>query len=127
MQTGENGQPGPVYDRERFLKGVGGDVPLARELLAAYVEDAPGRLAALDAAMQASDATLVVKWAHSIKGMTGVLRATELTELALAMEKAGRGDDLAAAVSLYPRFRELFGQVMGEASAHLQELGGGIG
>lgn len=122
MTTDEQSCPAEAYDRQRFLKGAANDAGLARELLAAYVEDAPTRLAALDAAVQAKNPAKVAQWAHSIKGMVGVVRAGGLVEQALGLEQAGRAGDMARVGALYPQFRELFHQVLDEVAAHLREL-----
>lgn len=86
-------------DLARALHWVGGDRQLLRELVAIFVEEAPGRLAELRRAAAARDATTVERVAHSLKGSAGLLGAaslqaasTELEERAVAKRVDGVAD-----------------------------------
>ncbi len=47
--------PRPVFDREVFERQVGGDRELALEILRMFLEDCPGRMAAIKAAVEQGD------------------------------------------------------------------------
>ena len=51
--------PRPVFDREVFERQVGGDRELALEILRMFLEDCPGRMAAIKAAVEQGDAHVV--------------------------------------------------------------------
>ncbi|MBI2159738.1 MAG: Hpt domain-containing protein [Candidatus Rokubacteria bacterium] len=90
---------GASVDLARALHWVGGDRQLLRELVAIFVEEAPGRLAELRRAAAARDATTVERVAHSLKGSAGLLGAAslhaasaELEERAVAKRVDGAAD-----------------------------------
>ena len=89
----------PSVDLARAMHWVGGDRRLLGELVAIFVEEAPGRLAELRRAAAARDATTVERVAHSLKGSAGLLGAAslqaasaELEERALAKRVDGVAD-----------------------------------
>jgi HPt (histidine-containing phosphotransfer) domain-containing protein len=98
----------PLFDENRFLQSLAGDVELARELLAAFMEDSPERAASLGKALDAADADQASKMAHSLKGMCGVVRSSELVALALHMEETAKEGDLAETRT---HFEEFSGQL----------------
>ncbi|OIQ49591.1 Hpt domain protein [Pseudodesulfovibrio hydrargyri] len=79
-----------LFDTEQFLASLAYDRDLAVELIDAFLEDCPGRVAELTEALAAGDMARGTKLAHSLKGMCGVVRADALGRLALEMEYAGR-------------------------------------
>ncbi len=97
------------FNPKYMIEKIGGDVELAAELLAAYAEDAPQRLATLTAAIAAGDTNTASRTAHSLKGMTGVVRVQGLIDLAQKMEQAGEQGDvekLRETVALFTPFLE---------------------
>ena len=85
-----------VFDRREMLERVLDDAELARIVLDAFLEDIPGRIEDLSAALGAADETLVVRLTHTIKGASANISAHELCALAGVMEKAARRGDLTA-------------------------------
>ncbi len=79
-----------LFDSGSFMDSLGGDAGLAVELLHAYLEDCPVRVAELGSALDGSDSSAAAKAAHSLKGMSGVVRAKRLVSLALEMEATAR-------------------------------------
>lgn len=79
----------PGFDADLFLQYLGDDRELAVELLTAFNEDAPVRLADLTSAAEAGDFEAATRAAHSLKGMCGVLRAREVADLALGAAMPG--------------------------------------
>lgn len=85
-----------LFDTGQFLASLAHDRELAKELVDAFLEDCPKRVAELAEALNAGDAARGTKLAHSLKGMCGVVRADILGRLALEMEYAGRDGNLDA-------------------------------
>ena len=83
-----------LFDIDQFLSSLAQDRELAVELIDAFLEDCPKRVAELSEALDAGDVALGTKLAHSLKGMCGVVRADALSRLALEMEYAGRNGKL---------------------------------
>ncbi|MEZ7198355.1 Hpt domain-containing protein [Pseudodesulfovibrio karagichevae] len=83
-----------LFDTDQFLSSLAYDRELAMELIDAFLEDCPRRVAELTMALDDGDIIQGTKLAHSLKGMCGVVRADELGRLALEMEHAGRNGNL---------------------------------
>lgn len=77
----------PSVDLARAMHWVGGDRRLLGELVAIFVEEAPGRLAELRRAAAARDATTVERVAHSLKGSAGLLGAASLQAASAELEE----------------------------------------
>ncbi|WP_319469431.1 Hpt domain-containing protein [uncultured Pseudodesulfovibrio sp.] len=84
----------PIFNSDRFVQSLAGDMELARELLVAFMEDSPERADSLGKALDDGDLKTVVKLAHSLKGMCGVVRTDDLVERALTMENTAQNGDL---------------------------------
>lgn len=95
-----------IFDNETFLKSLGGDKELADELLEAFLEDSPKRSMALEETLGEGDCLEASRLAHSLKGMCGVVRATELTDMALIMENRAKNGELGETRELYAKFKE---------------------
>lgn len=107
------------FDAARLRESLDNDEELLRELLTAYIEDAPVRLAALERGVAEDDPTAVTTAAHSIKGMSGVIRIPGLEQAALELEMAGRDGKMDRIRDLFPRFRENLRRVLAQAGAYL--------
>jgi HPt (histidine-containing phosphotransfer) domain-containing protein len=87
-------------------------VTLAREVIAAFLEDHPGRLRALEDALRANDLTQVRRGAHAIKGAAATVGGPALATLAKVIEElAAEGQ-----VTLF----ELASRRVAESSAALE-------
>ncbi|MFH1914764.1 MAG: Hpt domain-containing protein [Pseudomonadota bacterium] len=99
----------PLFDEQRFVQSLAGDMELAAELINAFLEDSPERSESLGAALGRNDADQASKLAHSLKGMCGVVRSTENAHLALAIEEAVNAGDMAKTRQLYAAFTDRLG------------------
>ncbi|WP_022662182.1 Hpt domain-containing protein [Paucidesulfovibrio longus] len=109
-----------AFDAERLMESLDNDEELLEELLRAYVEDAPLRLAALTRGVEEGDAAAVVTAAHSLKGMTGVIRIAALEQKALELEMAGRSGNIAKIREIFPAFRDDLERVLSQAGEYLR-------
>ena len=78
----------------------------------AYLQETPGRMEALEAAMEAEDWHAVEREAHGVKSGSRNIRADHFGELLETVEQAGReqrGTDIKA---VFPELRTAFQQVM---------------
>ena len=79
---------------------MGGDRTLLTELLGIFVDDAPGNLQALHAAMTPFDGEAVARAAHTIKGRARAIGAGTTAELAERLERAGGAGEATACGTL---------------------------
>ena len=108
-----------IFRPEAILQGVGDDVELARELLQAYSEDAPLRLAALRKAIADNDPESSSRTAHSLKGMSGVVRIQPLAEMSLGMELTARAGNMDEVRRRFPALEAALAQALNEIGVYL--------
>lgn len=93
-----------IFDETQFLQSLAGDRELALELLGAFMDDSPERVASLEEALESDDMGKASRLAHSLKGMCGVVRANALVHLALSMESSAKAGDKAKTMELFASF-----------------------
>ncbi|HYT77353.1 MAG TPA: ATP-binding protein [Vicinamibacterales bacterium] len=79
----------PAQDRLAFLERLGGDLELADEVVAVFVDDCANRLGAIRKAIDAADPEALRQAAHALKGAAGNLSATGVFEAARTLERLG--------------------------------------
>ncbi|MBB5349131.1 response regulator [Desulfoprunum benzoelyticum] len=89
----------PVYrpscwNRNQALQFVGGDSQLLHDMMGLFLQRNTPLLLRVDAAIQARDARALCEAAHAYKGAVNHFAAVGVREIALALEKAGRNDNL---------------------------------
>ena len=112
-----------LFDIRKFLESLANDEELGRELVDAFLEDGPRRMAALTQALSVGDAAATSKLAHSLKGMCGVVRSDELSRLALEMEHLAREGRLDAVRERFARFEDLLARLMEEMARFMEDAG----
>ena len=89
----------PPWNKARALQRVEGDQGLLLDLCRIFFEESPKFLASLQLAVAASDPESVQKAAHSLKGESGYLEATRVSETARQLEVMGRDKNLSQAAA----------------------------
>jgi CheY-like chemotaxis protein len=79
--------PPPRFDRAALVERLGGDEALLADLIRIFVDDAPPRLSALKAALDARDFTRLRAEAHALKGSAGALALKSLADAAGVLEQ----------------------------------------
>jgi len=87
------------------------DPAFLRELIDLFIADVADRLAELDRALATSDANLLTRAAHTIKGSCSNFGAVELTRISQVMELQGKAADLAAATATLPTLKAEYAAV----------------
>jgi len=82
-----------------------------RELIEIYLQDTPQRLAELDQALAAHNASALIRAAHSIKGSSGNFGAHRLAKLAAEIESQGKAGNLAASAASCGRLKSDYASV----------------
>jgi signal transduction histidine kinase/DNA-binding response OmpR family regulator len=93
--------PSSSVDLAGFREFVGADDALAREIVQSFIDDLPGRLDALRAALDNRDTVALMQAAHSLKGSVSTFGAVRAQSLAAELESIGRDHRLDAAVPLF--------------------------
>ena len=91
---------------ERLADSFGGGAEgwgFVRELIDAFVEDAPAQLAALRSALEEGDAEAARRAAHTLKSNAATFGATSLTDVSRELEAAAARGELDGAAGLVER------------------------
>jgi HPt (histidine-containing phosphotransfer) domain-containing protein len=100
MTTDKNEEVAQL-DRACMMERVEGDHELLNELIQMFVDEAPGLLAAMRAALEQGNMPVLERTAHSMKGASGNLCAQHTSAAAGRLEQdAKRGDVNASTQSL---------------------------
>lgn len=83
-----------VIDREALLAELDGDEELLAELVETMRSEAPKLMHEVRIAAGRSDAALVARAAHTLKGAVSNFGARAAADAALQLERIGRGGDL---------------------------------
>jgi signal transduction histidine kinase/CheY-like chemotaxis protein len=103
------------WNRTQALQFVGGDSQLLHDMIGLFLQRNTPLLLRVDAAIQARDARALCEAAHAYKGAVNHFAAVGVREIALALEKAGRNDNLDG-------IEELWELLLNEASSLQTEL-----
>ena len=98
-------QSSPLLDRAKLLSSVGGSLPMLRQLIADFRQDAGPLVDELARGAAANDCKAVHRAAHTLKGMVNFFGVSSLTELASHLEKMGISGDCTQAQEKIVAFR----------------------
>jgi HPt (histidine-containing phosphotransfer) domain-containing protein len=87
------------------------DPAFLRELIDVFLEDVPQRIIEVEKALAASDAVLLTRAAHTIKGSCSNFGAAGLGQVAQKMELQGKAAAFADAAATLPALRSEFSLV----------------
>jgi HPt (histidine-containing phosphotransfer) domain-containing protein len=95
--VGDAGAGRPVLDVEQMRAQLGDDEELVADVIRLYLDDYPGRVAAIASAIQAGDSGRLRGAAHALKGSAGAISASRVVDAARALEAIGEAGDLGPA------------------------------
>jgi len=90
---------GPAIDRQAVMDNLEGDEELLFELGTMFIEDCPGQIRKVRAAIEEGQAEKLCRAAHALKGALGNFGKSEAFAAAANMEKLGAESDLASAAT----------------------------
>jgi HPt (histidine-containing phosphotransfer) domain-containing protein len=99
----------PIFDRQAFLERLMGDLDLAKEIGAGFLEDMPRQLDKLKECIAAGDAKTAGGQAHAIKGAAANVGGLAFSAVAQTMEQAARAGRLVDVIALLPELERQFG------------------
>jgi two-component system sensor histidine kinase/response regulator len=89
--TKEKPQP---LDFEKALERAMGDKDFLKMLLEGFIQELPGQIESIKAAIAGMDASALTEQAHKIKGAAANLSAGEISEAAKSLEEIGRSQHM---------------------------------
>jgi len=97
-----------IFDSDALMRRVMGDGKIVRDVIRRFIEDTPGRIAALKEALENGDAPLARRHAHTLKGASATLGAPALREAAYRVEVEADSGDIGKAAALLRHVTEQF-------------------
>ena len=116
-ETEGEAAPYRAFDLAQAMDRVGGDQDLLREIAALFLEDGPRMMGEVEQACRNGDATALASAAHGLKGCVATFGAKPAYEAALALETAGRNQDLSRAAEDLLRLEVAIGALTPELSS----------
>lgn len=108
---------------EPLLDAMGGDVAACRHMFGTFAKSAPATFARLEAAILAEEAAQVKREAHSLKSMTALVGAAELTEMLKSIEIQSRAEPPQSAQPRLAELQGLFDAVSTEVRHYVDQVG----
>lgn len=96
----------PVFDMDHAREITDGDMEFLKELIEIFRDDCPERLGVISSAIKEKDFKALDEAAHALKGSAGNLGLTRVYELALKLEKMGKGEDISGADETFKELEE---------------------
>jgi len=94
-----------IVDFDSALEQLSGRVPFLQDLARLFLQECPKLMGELQQGLAAADARTVRRAAHTLKGSSYVLCATELANLAAELEELGQQEQLAAIQTRLPELQ----------------------
>jgi two-component system sensor histidine kinase/response regulator len=88
------------WDKAAALDRVDGDEELLQDICRIFLEESPKLMGQLQQAVAQEDAEGIMRAAHSIKGESGYLGATNVSQMAKQLESMGRDRELSQAAAV---------------------------
>ena len=114
-------EPPAILNMEQGLQNLGGDIPLYRQILAAYRDENRHTAARLTEAVRAGRLDEAEDIVHKVKSSSGTIGAKALFELAQALQQALRNHEAETADRLSRRFTEALAQTLEEIRDRLSK------
>jgi len=108
------------WDRAAALDRVEGDEELLQDICRIFLDESPKLMARLQQAVEQGDPEEVSRSAHSLKGESGYLGATNVSQMAKQLETMGRDRELSQATAVLEQLQR---EMEGLSSAVRQATG----
>ncbi len=107
----------PQVDWSAAMKAVDGDQQLLREVIEAFLEECPRMVEECEQSIANSDAAVLRRAAHTIKGGLRTFGAEPAMEVAARLEELGRAGELQGSQEVLAALKQQLDQVLPELSA----------
>jgi signal transduction histidine kinase/DNA-binding response OmpR family regulator len=96
------------FDADDLMERLMGNRALAKRVAGTFLNNMPGQLLALSAAIHELDTEAIVIAAHSIKGAAANAAGVTVSDLAAKLESLGKAGDIASAAAVLPELHAEF-------------------
>ncbi len=96
----------PPLDHDFLAEMTGGDEAFTQEILEEFLRTIPPLLEEAEQSLNAGDSALLTRSAHTIKGSARAVGAQRFSEIAFALEQAGKAQNLQDAPAIMSALRE---------------------
>ena len=120
-------ESGTGFDERVALERTGGDRELLKELITVFLQEIPGWMKALRAALDRRDGAELARVAHAIKGAVDSCGASGPFDAAMLVERVGVAGDLARASTAVAALDRRIERARAELGAYMGRQGGGAG
>jgi HPt (histidine-containing phosphotransfer) domain-containing protein len=109
----------PAYDHAAAVARLEGDEAFLRELADLFIQDCPGWLTGIEAALNGGDAAAAQRLAHTLKGAAYHFAAGPTIAAAQALEQAADGGDLTGARAMFSGLARAVARLLGQLNTLL--------
>jgi HPt (histidine-containing phosphotransfer) domain-containing protein len=95
-----------IFDLDDALEKMGGDKEILADILEVFSETYADQLNALKKAIEDSNATMVERAAHTLKGSVGAFSAKKALDTALRLENMGHDGNLEEAATEFSKLEQ---------------------
>jgi len=95
-----------LWDKAAALDRLDGDEELLQDICRIFLEESPKQMGQLQQAVAQEDAEGVLRAAHRIKGESGILGATNVSQIAKQLETMGRDRELSRAATAFGQLQK---------------------
>ncbi|MFZ0451674.1 MAG: response regulator, partial [Desulfatiglandaceae bacterium] len=111
-----------TFDLAGAMETVSGNEDLFREIAGMFIETCPDYIAKIKEGVAGSDAGILEREAHSLKGAVGNFSAKEAHEAAYHLEKLGKEGNMATAKEGLSNLERALNELVSEMKTVLQEM-----
>ena len=95
-----------IYDRERALEKLGGDLELLQEVEQVFASDCPQMMLKMKVALENKEAINLQRLAHTMKGSVSPFCAEQAYQSALRLEEIAKSGDLSQASQAFRNLQD---------------------
>jgi len=107
------------FNKKETLEQLGDDEDLLREIIEAFINDAPNQIITITNAIQNKDGDTLMRNAHTLKSTSAMLYAHSVSQIAKQMEEAGKLNNFTISSTLLIKLNEAFQLLMNELKTEL--------
>ena len=112
-----------IFYADEAIARYDGDLEVLKMIIQSFIEETPNTIGEIAAALNSGDGGAVGAKSHALKGGASYIGAQRIQAMALAMETAGKTNDLAAAGQLLTKMKDEFERFKNEITAFRWENG----
>ncbi len=113
-----------IFNADEAIERYDGDLEVLKMIIQSFIEETPGSIEAISAALNSGDGVAAGAKSHALKGGASYIGAQRIQAMAMDMETAGKTGDLAAAGQLLLKLKTEFERFRNKIASFQWENGG---